>query len=50
MSKAWEEGLYMDPLKKLYLSKEDRSGKEKALAYIMRKGFTSSDLRSALES
>ena len=50
LSKAWEEGLYMDPLKKLYLSKEERSGREKALAYIMRKGFSSSDLRSALES
>lgn len=45
----FEEGLYLEPLSKLYKSLESKKGEEKALAFLFRKGFTSNEIRSAKE-
>ncbi len=43
------EGLYVEPLSKLYKSLVSRKGEDKALAVLYRKGFSSAEIKEAKE-
>ena len=47
LSKAWEDRLYFDVLKKEYMALLQKHGEEKAMMKLQAKGFTYSEIKEA---
>ena len=50
VSSAWDDGLYIEPLRRYASALSARKGREGAAAALLRKGFTPAEIDAALEA